>query len=197
MFSIHAEDVQDTGEVIRRIAYFGFEPVTNTCSNLENECIETELNKVLIKILLARKALIEKYKTKPFHEWGIHYFDSRKDDILMENNYIYRMISEHKNFRIRNGAKYPFEDFVYHFNEHYRGQPNRPKKPKTTDVMFTKMGLSVIKDVECKDCGKPFSLDTPCCRMWSPKNKTTRYYIKDLRYEESAVLYNINDDDDF
>ena len=93
--------------------------------NLEENCIETELHKVLVKTLLARKALINKYKSKPFHEWGISYFDARRDDVLIENNYIYRMISEHKNFRIRKGSKFPFEEFVVHFNEHFRGQPNR------------------------------------------------------------------------
>ena len=192
--SQYMQDVQDTGEVIRRIAYFGFEPVENTCSDLEDRCIETELHKVLVKSLLARQKLIEKYNRKPFHEWNIPYFDSRKDDILMENNPIYRMISEHKNFRIRKGAKFPFEEFVYHFNEHFKGQPNRPKKPKTTDVMFTKMGLSVGKDTVCKDCMRPFSILKRCCATHAPNNKTTNYYINDLRYEESAVICAIDDE---
>lgn len=194
--SQYMQDVQDTGEVIRRIAYFGFEPVENTKSNLEENCIKNELHRVLMKTLLARKELLNKYVLKPFHEWGIPYFDSRKDDILMENNYIYRMISEHKNFRIRKGCKYPFEEFVYHFNEHFKGQPNRPKKPKTTDVMFTKMGLSVGKDTVCKDCQRPFSLTKACCSAHAPNNKTTNYYINDLRYEESAVVCRLCDDDD-
>jgi len=196
--SQYMQDIQDTGEVIRRIAYFGFEPVENTRSDLEDSCIKAELHLVLIKTLLARKALIEKYKTKPFHEWNIPYFDSRKDDILMENNYIYRMISEHDSFRVRKDARCPFDEFVSNFNEHYKGQPNRPKKPKVTDVMFTKMGLSVIKEIVCKDCRKPFSMDTKCCPLHSPCNKSSRYYIKGLRYEDFQIAKycNINDDND-
>ena len=196
--SQYMQDVQDTGEVIRRIAYFGFEPVENTRSDLENTCIKTELHLVLIKTLLARRALIEKYKTRPFHEWNIPYFDSRKDDILMENNYIYRMVSEHDSFRVRRGARCAFDDFVREFHEHYRGQPNRPKKPKVTDVMFTKMGLSVIKEIECKDCRKPFSLNVKCCALHSPCNKTSRYYIKDLWHGDfqTVKFCNISDDDE-
>lgn len=187
--SQYMQDVQDTGEVIRRIAYFGFEPVENTRSNLENECIQTELHKVLMKTLLARKKLIEIYKEKPFHEWDIPYFDSQKDDILMENNYIYRMISENKYFKIRKGKKYPFEDFVLKFNEHYRNQPGRPKKPKTTDVMFTKMGLKIVKDTICKDCCKPFKITKACCDKYARNNKTSKYYIGDLYYEEPECCY--------
>lgn len=182
--SQYMQDVQDTGEVIRRIAYFGFEPVENTRSNLENDCIAQETHKVLIKTLLARKKLIDTFQEKPFHEWGIPYFDSRKDDILMENNYIYRMISEHKYFKIRKGMKYPFEEFVIKFNEHFKNQPGRPKKPKTTDVMFTKMGLKVIKDTICKDCNKPFKLQHKCCENYSANNKTSKYFIGDLYYDE-------------
>ena len=191
--SQYMQDVQDTGEVIRRIAYFGFEPVENTRSNLENECIQSEIHKVLIKTLLARRKLIETYEEKPFHEWNIPYFDSRKDDILMENNYIYRMISEHKHFKIRRGKKYPFEEFVVKFNEHYRNQPRRPKKPKTTDVMFTKMGLKIVKDTICKDCEKPFNLLIPCCDKYARNNKTSKYYIGDLLYDEPESCF-INDD---
>ena len=196
--SQYMQEIQDTGEVIRRIAYFGFEPVQNTRSDLENSCLKTELHLVLIKTLLARRALIEKYKTKPFHEWNISYFDSRKDDILMENNYIYRMVSEHDSFRVRRGARCSFDDFVREFHEHYRGQPNRPKKPKVTDVMFTKMGLSVIKEIECKDCRKPFSPNVKCCALHSPCNKTSRYYIKDLWHGdfETVKFCNISDDND-
>tara|TARA_Y100000389_G_scaffold204397_1_gene256712 strand:- start:5447 stop:7693 length:2247 start_codon:yes stop_codon:yes gene_type:complete len=194
--SQYMQDVQDTGEVIRRLAYFDFVPVENTKSDLEETCIKNELHLVLIKTLLARKKLLEKYGNKPFHEWDIPYFDSRKDDILMENNYIYRMISEHSNFRIRKGARFPFEEFVAHFHEHYKGQPSRPKKPKTTDVMFTKMGLSVGKDTICKDCLKPFSLTKACCKSHAPNNKTTRYYINDLYYKENIDFCQVDDDED-
>ncbi len=193
--SQYTQDVQDTGEVIRRIAYLQFRPVQSAlCSNLEEECIRTELNKVVIKILLARRELIDKYGNKPFHEWGIPYFDSRIDDVLMDNNYIYRMISENKGFRVRKGKKYPFDDFIIQFNEHYRGQPNRPKKPKVTDVMFTKMGLNVIKDTICKDCCKPFAINIKCCENHSRNNKTTRYYIDGLFYQESEYIYKSNKD---
>tara|TARA_Y100000389_G_scaffold12592_1_gene11348 strand:+ start:65 stop:2353 length:2289 start_codon:yes stop_codon:yes gene_type:complete len=192
--SQYMQDVQDTGEVIRRIAYFGFEPVENTNSNLENECINQEIHKVLMKTLLARKKLIEIFKNKPFHEWDIQYFDSRKDDILMENNYIYRMISEHKYFKIRKGKQYPFEEFVVKFNEHFKNQPGRPKKPKTTDVMFTKMGLKVVKDTVCKDCGNKFQINKPCCHKFEKNNKTSNYYIGDLWYEEPCIFENINEE---
>jgi len=195
--SQYMQDVQDTGEVIRRIAYFGFEPVENTRSDLEEYCIENELHKILMKILLARRALIKRYRKTPFHEWNISYFDSRRDDILMENNYIYRFISENKNFRIRKKRRYPFQDFVQLFYDYYKGQPKRPKKPKTTDVMFTKMGLAVVKDIECKDCGRPFSLHCKCCEGYSPNNKTMTYYISGLDYEDLSdkpTICDINDD---
>ena len=189
--SQYTQDVQDTGEVIRRIAYFQFRPVQSAlCSNLEEECIRTELHKVLVKTLLARNQLIESYGNKPFHEWNIPYFDSRVDDVLMDNNYIYRMISQNKNFRVRKGYKYGFDEFIIAFNDHYRGQPNRPKKPKVTDVMFTKMGLSVEKDTICKDCGKCFAINVKCCQNHSRNNKTTRYYIDGLYYKEESYKGN-------
>tara|TARA_Y100000389_G_scaffold125559_2_gene122949 strand:+ start:15674 stop:17923 length:2250 start_codon:yes stop_codon:yes gene_type:complete len=192
--SQYTQDVQDTGEVIRRIAYFQFRPVeSKLCSNLEESCIKTELHKVLIKILLARKELLNKYKSKPFHDWNIPYFDSRIEDVLMDNNYIFRMISQSKNFRIRKGHRYPFEDFVIQFNEHYRGQPNRPKKPKVTDVMFSKMGLNIEKETVCKDCGKPFT-QTKCCEKHSKNNKTTKYYISDLYYQENKFYSHSQED---
>ena len=184
--SQYTQDIQDTGEVIRRIAYFQFRPVqSKLCSNLEEKCLQTELHKVLVKILLARKSLIENHNNKPFHDWNIPYFNSRIEDVLMDNNYIFRMISEHKNFRIRKGAKYPFEDFIIAFNDHFRGQPNRPKKPKVTDVMFSKMGLNIEKETICKDCGKSFSIKDKCCSKYSKTNKTTKYYIADLFYQET------------
>tara|TARA_Y100000389_G_C17445556_1_gene511380 strand:- start:728 stop:2392 length:1665 start_codon:yes stop_codon:yes gene_type:complete len=194
--SQYMQDVQDTGEVIRRIAYFGFEPVENTRSDLENQCIQQETHKVLIKTILARKKLIDTFDEKPFHEWGIPYFDSRKDDILMENNYIYRMISEHQSFRIRKGERYPFEEFVVKFNDHFRGQPGRVKKPKTTDVMFTKMGLKIIKDIYCKDCKKTFDINKKCCSRHAPNNKSSKYFIGDLYYEECSNEIYITEDKD-
>jgi len=193
--SQYMQDCQDTGEVIRRIAYFGFEPVKNTKSNLEENGIQNELNLVLIKTLLARNKLLKKYNTTPFHEWKINYFDSRKDDILWENNYIYRMISEHKYFKVRKGSEFPFEEFIELFHDYYKGQPNRPKKPKTTDVMFTKMGLKVKKKVFCKDCGNPFCLDVKCCSNYAANNRKTKYFITDLYYDDNQSL-NILDDSD-
>lgn len=193
--SQYMQDCQDTGEVIRRIAYFGFEPVQNTTSNLEENCIKTELNLVLIKALLARRKILQKYGSTPFHEWKINYFDSRKDDILWENNQIYRMISEHKYFKIRKGCEFPFEEFIEMFHEFYKGQPNRPKKPKNTDVMFTKMGLKVQKKVFCKECMKPFCFDVKCCSNHAPNNRKTKYFISDLYYDDSIDSRNILDDD--
>ena len=63
--------------------------------------------------------------------------------------------------------------------------------------MFTKMGLAVVKDIECKDCGRPFSLHCKCCEGYSPNNKTMTYYIRGLDYEDFSdkpTICDINDD---
>ena len=114
--SQYMQDVQDTGEVIRRIAYFGFEPVEQTNGDMESECINTELHLVLIKLLLARKEMLNKYGKIPFHEWNLPYFDSMKEDILIENNPIYRMISQSDSLVYRKGSKYSFVDFLEEYN---------------------------------------------------------------------------------
>lgn len=183
--SQYTQDVQDTGEVIRRIAYFGFEPVSHTRSNLEEDVIQNELNLVLIKILLARHELLRRFENKPYHEWGIDYFDSRKEDVLMENNHIYRFVSENNNFKVRKGSHVPFEIFSQCFYEHYKAQGQRIKKPKTSDVMFSKMGLHVARQTVCKDCFKSFSTTTKCCDKHNRNNKSTKYFINDLEFVEN------------
>lgn len=187
--SQYTQSGPDTGEVIRRIAYFGFEPVENTKVNLEADCVETELNRVLVKTILARKKLIEKYANTPFHEWNISYFDSRKDDILIENNYVFRMISEHPLFKVRKGARCSFDVFTHYFMEHFRGQPSKPKMPKKTDVMFTKMGLRVNKEIICKDCKQLFNLHRACCQHYQPNNRSIQYFIEDLCCESNLELF--------
>jgi len=183
--SQYTQDIQDTGEVIRRIAYFGFEPVENTRSNLEDDVINNELNLVIIKILLARNELIKKYGNKPYHEWGIEYFDSRREDTLIDNNYIYRFISDNNNFKVRKGSKLPFETFSQYFNEYYKSQGQRLKHPKTSDVMFSKMGLNVVRNTVCKDCYQKFSINKKCCDNHNRNNKSTKYFIHDLEFVEN------------
>lgn len=183
--SQYTQDVQDTGEVIRRIAYFGFEPVENTRSNLEEDVIKNELHLVLIKILLARNELIKKFNNKPFHEWNIPYFDSRKEDVLLENNPIYKFISDNNCLRVRKGSKIAFETFTQYYADYYKTQGQRLKKPKTTDVMFSKLGLHITKHIVCKDCMQKFSIIIKCCDKHNKNNKSTKYFINDLEIFET------------
>lgn len=194
--SQYYQDVIDTGEIIRRIAYFSFIPVDNTNSNLEEDCISTELHKVLIKILLARRQLLETFNDKPFHEWPIKYFESKREDVLVENNSIYRFLTENSNFQMVRGCRVPFEDFVNEFHDHFKAQPafTRPKKPKVSDVMFSKLKLAVTKDVVCKNCKTKFKINIKCCALHSKGNKMTKYYIDGLKSNDDN--YVIDDYDD-
>lgn len=193
--SQYTQDVMDTGEVIRRIAYFSFQPVDATDSNLEDNCINTELHKVFIKIILARKKLIETFDGRPFHEWNIKYFNDKVEDVLIENNYIYRFISESDHFQMEKSSRVPFEDFVSLFHQHFTGQPNRPRKPKVSDVMFAKMKLNVSKDIVCKNCKSQFDPNVACCACHSRTNKTTKYFIDGLKISD-ANSFSFGDNDD-
>lgn len=184
--SQYMQSVQDTGEVIRRIAYFGFEPVSHTKGGMDSECIKTELHKVFVKILLARKELLQRFHHKPFHEWGLDYFNSRGEDSLLENNPIYRMISLSENFVHRKDAKYPFQNFLDDFSFYYSNQSKKPKKPSSTDVIFTKLNFPIVKEFKCKECGKEYS--PKCCKFSSPKNKITYHYILNLHKKKSASI---------
>ena len=84
--SQYRQIVQDTGEVARRIAYFQFQPVENTTGNLSDKCIETELHLVLVKMLLARKAMLNKFGDKPFSNGTFHTL------LMVEMVYCFRII---------------------------------------------------------------------------------------------------------
>ena len=191
--SQYVQEVQDTGEVIRRIAYFNFQPVDCTNSNLEDDCINTELHKVFIKLILARKKILETFNGRPFHEWGIKHFNDKVEDVLIENNYIYRFISESDHFQMSSGSRVPFETFVTLFHDHFKGQPNRPRKPKTSDVMFAKMKLNVTKDLICKNCKSKFDPYHKCCEAHNKNNKTTKYFIDGLKLIETNNEFSFDD----
>lgn len=193
--SQYMQDVQDTGEVIRRIAYFGFEPVEQTNGDMESECINTELHLVLIKLLLARKEMLNKYGKIPFHEWNLPYFDSMKEDILIENNPIYRMISQSDSLVYRKGSKYSFVDFLEEYNAFYASQHRKPKKPKSTDVIFTKMNTPIKKECICKGCRKKFDPKKVCCPDYSTKNKISCYYVMNL-YKKRTLHIDDSDSED-
>ena len=191
--SQYIQDTVDTGEISRRIAYFEFIPLKcKTESNLEQKCISQELDKVLIKILLARKKLLEKYKNTQFHDWNVPYFQEKFEDNLLENNYLYSFISNCDELIMNSSSRMDFESFQQIYVEYFKQKGQRVKRLKTSDVMFSKIGLNVIKEKKCKSCGKIHSLSNKCCNGWSKTNKSIKYFIDGL---EHRFMMNIDDDD--
>lgn len=186
--SQYMQDIQDTGEVIRRIAYFKFEPIENANGNMEKNAIENELHLVFIKMILARKSMLEKYGNIPFHDWNNPYFDSIREDILVENNPIFKMINQSDTLIYKKDALYSFSEFLDEFNSFYATQPRKPKKPKTTDVIFTKLDHRIVKKLTCKGCGKPFDYNNACCENYSKANKTSTYYLKNLTSKNARCV---------
>jgi hypothetical protein len=186
--SQYMQEVQDTGEIMRRLAYFGFQPIENADGNLKNKCIQEELHLVFLKTILAYKKMITHFQNKPFHEWKIPYFQSRSEDILMENNAIYRMISQSENLMFKKGKLYPFEDFLEQYTMYYSTRGGKKAiKPKVTDVIFSKLNNPVIKKSLCKSCRNVFknNLHEKCCEDSSDTNKFSTYFIENMTFRDS------------
>ena len=131
--------------------------------------------------------MVEYFENKPFHEWKIEYFQSRSEDILMENNPIYRMISQTENLIFKKGCVYPFEDFLEQYTLYYSTRGKKLSKPKVTDVIFSKLNHPVVKKALCKSCRNVYKnkIHDKCCDSASETNKYSTYYIENMTYKES------------
>ena len=187
MSSQYRQNIPDTGEVARRIAYFNFRPVENTTGNLSDKCIEKELHLVLMKMLIARREMLKKFGDTPFFEWDIPYFENGRDSVLLQNNMIWETIDSNPKLRIRKNGRCNFEIF----KELYNAKCDRKKKLTITDAMFAKMNLSIHACRTCKDCGKEDTRN--CCENYSKFNTTTVNYIHGLHLLDEA---NAGDSDD-
>ena len=190
--SQYRQNVADTGEIARRIVYFSFQPVDQTIGNLSENCIATELHLCLIKMLLARKAMLAKFGNKPFFEWDIPYFEDGRDGVLLQNNLIWKTIDANPDLRMRKDGKYDFNLFKDRFREICE---DKKKKLTVDDAMFIKMKLHVMPHKICKECKKANTRN--CCPLYSKFNTKTQYFIHGLQcIDEANLIENDSDGDD-
>jgi hypothetical protein len=132
--------------------------------------------------------MVKHFDNKLFSQWNVPYFQSRSEDILMENNPIYRMISQSENLLYQKDKLYPFDDFLELYTIYFSTRGKKSVKPKVTDVIFTKLGHTVIKKALCKSCRKIYnnSSTKKCCENAADTNKYCTYFIDNMMYRETS-----------
>jgi hypothetical protein len=173
MVSNYIQKCQEAGEISRRLATLLFKPVSGKDATLKHKIIkETPL--IFIKTLLAYRYMKSKYEHLPFSEWGIEYFDNQKEEALYNNNPVYKFIDESPIYSVQQGHQTMWNVFETDYKNHHKGS-----KIKTTDQIFSKMGIDVSNSKICKHCSQLHKKG--CCERYSRTDRTTVRVIQNLR----------------
>lgn len=195
--SQYRQSVKDTGEIARRIAYFDFNPVEKADSTLFDRIIDSELHMVLVRILLARRALLDVVGSRRFDHWGFEYFDTRANDALIQNNKLEQFISQSDVFVHTEGASCTFDEFKAEFMSFFSDETKKPLPPKTNDVTFKKHGFKVKQNHKCKICKSTVTRCTACeCSGFrrggsrgGKSNVTVSYVIENMKYQNCGSRF--------
>lgn len=179
-----------SGAIARRLNMFHFDKhVKNKDSGLEDRCIKEEGHLILLKTILSYKLLLRKFNRTPFEEWGIEYFEQKREEIRLDNNPLYNFLNLAPNdyeywcvyeegsiitLNGRNGFKTKYEKFL-------KDEKCKIRKYKNDPTTFSRLGYELIKKKVCGVCNQAINKGKCGCEKFDRRNRRNRMVIKNLR----------------
>lgn len=190
ILSNHKPNVNECGDITRRLAYINFKPIKGKGDTNLKYKLKKENPYILLKTILAYRFLKEKYEGLSFESWGIDYFSEQKETTLYDNNPVFSFIEDRDDFMTnptKDGFDYcKFVDFKTEFE-----RTNKKYKLKMSDMTFNRLGLATKQELLCSHCQSLPGYK--CCPKKSNTDRKKVRVIIGLKQITSNIIY---DDDD-